>query len=270
MQYQEFSRDCALSGDPFSVREGAEAWPNEGRKGPVRCKWLSARLGRVAMILENTSASEGAGTPGPPWFAIRVKSNYERVAAQNLRAQGYEEYVPLYKCVRRWPTRTRVVELPLFPGYIFSRFDPNHRTPILKIPGVVNLVCTGKTPAAVDAGELAAISRILSTSLEVEPCPYFQAGERVVLRHGPLCGLEGTVVEAKSNSRLVVSVTLLQRSVAVEIDPVWASAAAPARNWAARLLPPAGEAAGGGPRRFMGSPGATERGFRVAGTPRPM
>jgi transcription antitermination factor NusG len=113
------------------------------------------------------------------------------------------------------------VELPLFPGYVFCRFNPADRLPILTAPGVVQIVGVGKVPAPVDDNELAAVRRILDSRLLAEPWPFLNVGERVLVAHGSLNGLEGIIVALKKNCRLVVSVTLLNRSVAVEIDRSW-------------------------------------------------
>jgi transcription antitermination factor NusG len=155
------------------------------------------------------------------WFALRVRSNFEKPAAVALRGRGYEEFLPLYRAVRVWPTRIREVEVPLFPGYVFCRFNAADRLPILTTPGVVHIVGVGKTPAPIDNDELAAVRRILDSRLLAEPWPFVNVGERVLVAHGSLNGLEGIIVSLKKNCRLVVSVTLLQRSVAVEIDRSW-------------------------------------------------
>jgi transcription antitermination factor NusG len=155
------------------------------------------------------------------WFAVRVRSNFEKPAAEALRGRGYEEFLPVYRALRVWPTRIREVEVPLFPGYLFCRFNPADRLPILTTPGVVHIVGVGKTPSPVDNEELAAVRRILDSRLLAEPWPFVNVGERVLVVHGSLNGLEGIIVSLKKNCRLVVSVTLLQRSVAVEIDRSW-------------------------------------------------
>ncbi len=164
--------------------------------------------------------------PGLNWYAIRVASNFEKATAQALRGRGIDEFLPVYS--RLQSTRNgscRNLELPLFPGYIFGRFDIRSRLPVLTIPGVLHIVGFGRTPAPVDAEELAAIKRIIDSRLSLEPCPFLEIGERVFIERGPLEGLEGMVLQFKGTYRLIVSVTLLQRSVAADID----------RNWVSRL-----------------------------------
>jgi transcription antitermination factor NusG len=167
-----------------------------------------------------------------PWFAIRVRSNFEKVAAIALRNRGYVEFLPVHMCRRRWSDRYKIIERPLFPGYVFSRFDPNKRLPILSTPGVVHIVGFGNVPVPVDSAEIAAIEAIVKSGLAAEPYPFLQVGDRILIEEGPLAGLEGILVESNRRCRLVAAITLLQRSVAVEIDPAWVRSVAPLRRLA--------------------------------------
>ncbi len=163
-------------------------------------------------------------TPGliSPWFALRVKSNYEKSVAFRLRNMGYAEFLPLYRRLRRWPTGQRVVSLPLFPGYLFSSFDPEERQPILKIPGVLHIVSSQSIPVPVDSGELSAVRRVLESPQFSEPWPFLNVGDRVLLVRGPLAGIRGVLIRVEERSyRVIVSVALLQRSLAVEVDRDW-------------------------------------------------
>lgn len=158
-------------------------------------------------------------TPGLlPWFAVQVRTKHELAIADCLRAKGYEHFLPLYKCRRTWSDRIKEVQLPLFPGYLFCRFDPHARLPILKTPGVVQVVGNGRTPTPVDDLEVAALQTLVASGLPNQPWPFLQTGDRVQIQAGPLRGLEGLLVAFKGNCHLVLSVSLLQRSVAVEID----------------------------------------------------
>jgi transcription antitermination factor NusG len=147
-----------------------------------------------------------------------VRSNCEKVVASSLKGKGYAEFLPLYRKLSRRAGPAKEVELPLFPGYVFSAFDVNHRLPILTIPGVVHVVGVGRAPESIDRDELLAVERFVASSLAVEPWPFLKTGDAVVVDRGPLAGLEGTLVQIRASHRLVVSLTLLQRSVAVEID----------------------------------------------------
>jgi len=155
------------------------------------------------------------------WFALRVKSRSERVVATIAGNKGYEEFLPVYHSRRRWSDRTKSIELPLFPGYVFCRLDPNHRLPLLTIPGALHFVGIGKVPVPIDDAEIASIQAAVHSGLTIEPWSYLEVGQTVRLDHGPLAGLEGMLVEVRKQHRLVVSVTLLQRAVAVEIEREW-------------------------------------------------
>jgi transcription antitermination factor NusG len=155
------------------------------------------------------------------WFALRVKSRCEKVVCTIARNKGFEEFLPLYECRRRWSDRTQSVDLPLFPGYVFCRLDPQQRFPLLTIPGALQLVGIGKIPVPIDDSEIIAIQSAVTSGLSAEPWPFLEAGQRVRLEDGPLAGMEGFLVEVRKRYRVVVSVTLLKRSVAVEIDSEW-------------------------------------------------
>jgi len=159
-----------------------------------------------------------------PWYALRVKGRHEKKTAVLLQDKGYEYFLPLFTSTRHWSDRIKEIEFPLFPGYLFCRFGPHERVPILKTSGVLSIVGIGTMPTPVDPGEIAGIQAIVRSELPVQPWPFLQIGQRVRIDSGALCGLQGIIVHVKSQTRLVVSLTLLQRSVAVEIDSARVSA----------------------------------------------
>jgi transcription antitermination factor NusG len=154
------------------------------------------------------------------WYAIRVKSNRERVTADSLKGKGLEVFLPEYRSQSRKNTR-RSSSLPLFAGYLFCRFDPLNRLPILMVPGVVHIVGFGKDPEPVDPEEMSRLFALTECQLELEPHPYPPVGEHIRLQNGPLRGIDGIILAHEGEDRLVVSVTLLQRSVAVQIERDW-------------------------------------------------
>lgn len=140
-----------------------------------------------------------------------------------LRAKGYDEYLPVYPSRRRWSDRVKQVNVPLFPGYLFCRFDPRVRlVPILSTAGVIGIVGSGKTPIPISEEEIEAVRRVLHSGLAIQQWPFLGVGSRVYIERGPLSGIEGVITNADKIFRLVVSVRLLKRSVAVEIDRDWA------------------------------------------------
>jgi transcription antitermination factor NusG len=159
--------------------------------------------------------------PPFPWYALHVRPRYEKQISQNLKQKGFEEFLPLYSSRRKWSDRYKVVEMPLFPGYLFCRIDRNIRMPVLVIPGVIRIVGFGDELTPVSEEEVSAIRSIVKSGYPAEPWPFLKVGQRVRIVEGALEGLEGILIKSKAGSRLVVSVDLLQRSVAVEIDAAW-------------------------------------------------
>jgi transcription antitermination factor NusG len=157
-----------------------------------------------------------------PWYALQVRPRYEKQVATTLLNKGYEGFLPLYRCKRRWSDRIRQIELPLFAGYLFCRLDITRRLPVLTTPGVIQFVGIGKTPLPVDEREISSVLAVVTAGLDAEPHPYLRAGQRVRIDHGTLSGVEGIVQVSKKPARLIVSVSLLQRSVSIEIDEAWA------------------------------------------------
>lgn len=156
-----------------------------------------------------------------PWYAIRVKSNREWIAMQALRGKNYEVFLPVYHLARCRNNQKRTLEVPLFAGYVFSRFDPVRRLPILMTPAVVHIVGIGNVPTPVDPEEMVAVLEVAKSGLPVSPHPYLRAGQKVRLDGGPLRGASGTLLEQGDGDKLVVSISLLQRSIAVAVEPDW-------------------------------------------------
>lgn len=153
-----------------------------------------------------------------PWFALQVRGCHELNVAQHLSGNGFEWFLPMYKCRKRWSDRIKEVDSPLFPGYLFCRFDPQNRLPILTTPGVIQIVGYSRAPVPIDEAEIHAIQRLVGSGLPNEPLAYLAVGDRVRIESGPLRGLKGILAKIKGDRRLILSVTLLQRSVSVEID----------------------------------------------------
>jgi len=152
------------------------------------------------------------------WYAAYTRANHERRVAEQLGTRSVEHFLPLYTSVRQWKDRRVKLEMPLFPGYVFVRMALRDRLPVLQIPGLACLVGFNGMPAALPADEIETLRASLMGGVRAQPHPYLAVGRRVSLQSGPLAGLTGTVVRRKSGPRFVVSVDLIQRSVAVELD----------------------------------------------------
>lgn len=145
----------------------------------------------------------------------------EGTIAAQLEGQGFECFLPKYKSIREWSDRKKEVEQPLFPGYVFCRFEYTQRQSVVVTPGVMQVVGCGRTPMPVEDREIEAIQIAVASGISSQPWPYLEVGERVKIHTGKLIGLEGILVNFKGNHRVVLSVSLLQRSVALEVDLAW-------------------------------------------------
>jgi len=155
------------------------------------------------------------------WYAIRVKPHFESVSSRELHAKGYEEFLPLYRARRFWSDRVKESAFPLFPGYIFCRFILRDRYVVLNTTGVLYVLSAGKDPVPVNPGEIESIQVMCNSGMLLEPWPHLETGARVVVERGPLAGTAGVIVRIKGQYRLVVSLSILQRSITAEVERDW-------------------------------------------------
>jgi transcription antitermination factor NusG len=168
-------------------------------------------------------------TDGIKWFALQVRTRWENSTALLLSGKGYQTLLPTYQRRKRWNGRLKQLNAPLFPGYVFCQFDALNRLPILVTPGVIAVVGRGRVPVPVDDAEITALRTVVSSGLSSEPWPYLEIGQKIRIESDALRGLEGILIKFKGNHRMVVSVSLLRRSVALEIDRDCVSPLYPAR-----------------------------------------
>lgn len=156
------------------------------------------------------------------WFGVRVRPKGEARASNALSMRGFEAFLPTRKVRRHWSDRVKTLDEPLFPGYLFCRFDPRERIRILDVPAVIQIVGIASTPVPVSDAEISALQTMVTSRLMLTPWPYLSCGQQVRIGYGPLTGVQGIVTRAEDgNPRVVVSITLLQRSVATEIERDW-------------------------------------------------
>ena len=154
----------------------------------------------------------------PRWYAAYTSANHEKRVALQLGQRSVEHFLPLYDSVRRWKDRRMKLQLPFFPGYVFVRLALRDRLQVLQVPGVAKLVGFNGLPSALPDSEIEAIQTCLARKAGLEPHPYVQVGRRVRVKAGPLEGLEGIVVRKKNRVRFVISLDLIHRSAAVEVE----------------------------------------------------
>lgn len=151
------------------------------------------------------------------WYAIYTCSRHEKIVQQQLDAKTVECYLPLYQSLRRWNDRKALVDLPLFPGYLFVRIALSARLRVLTVPGVVRIISFNGKPASLTNEEIDALRASVSMQA-AEPYPYLAKGTRVLIKSGPLKGLEGVVMRRKNKLRAVISIHSIMQSYAVELD----------------------------------------------------
>jgi transcriptional antiterminator NusG len=153
-----------------------------------------------------------------PWFAIWTRSRHEKVVQEQLDARNIEVFLPTVTRWSRWKDRRKQVTWPLFPGYCFARFAPTETLPILKCPGVVNIVSIAGEPAPIPEYEVEGIRRLVTSELQFDPCPFVREGMMVEVVYGPLKGVIGRLVKKGTHARLILAVELVSRAVSVTVD----------------------------------------------------
>jgi len=152
------------------------------------------------------------------WFAVYTNSRHEKIVARHFSQRQIESFLPIYQKVHRWAKRSSVtLELPLFPNYVFVHMAPPQRVSVLAVPGVLGIVGQGRISSALSDAEMESLRTGLERN-KAEPHPYLVAGERVRIRAGSMEGMEGVLVRKKNELRVVLTLDLIRRSVAVEVD----------------------------------------------------
>jgi transcription antitermination factor NusG len=151
------------------------------------------------------------------WYAVYTRHQHEKAASEALRSKGIDVLLPLYRTVHRWKDRSKVVQLPLFPGYLFLQANLDRRLEILKTPGVCWIVSNGGSPCPISAREMEGVRALATNPDNSQPHPFLTSGDRVRVRSGHFAGVEGVLVRLKNHFRVVISVQLLQQSAAIEV-----------------------------------------------------
>ncbi len=168
-------------------------------------------------LMENETKVQDPGARNQ-WHALYTRHQHEKPIARILSSRGHEVFLPLYAATHRWQDRTKQLWLPLFPCYVFIRGGLDRQLQILSTPGVFTVVGWAGCPAIIPDEQIDDVRQIVESSILVEPHCYLKCGDRVRVRSGALLGLEGILARKKNLFRLVVSLEMLGRSAAVEID----------------------------------------------------
>jgi len=167
---------------------------------------------------EHRSVSPLGEQTGTAWYAIYTRHQHEKTVAQILTVKGLQTWLPVYETSRRWNDRVKLLTLPLFPCYVFIKGDSHRRLDVLTTPGVHEFVSSGGHPAPIPAAEVEAIRKGIASGARVEPHPLLRNGDWVSIKSGPLQGVQGILVRKKNLYRLILSVEMLGKAVALEVE----------------------------------------------------
>ena len=182
---------------------------------------LFRRWELIGQEAQTTLASDASTVPRQEplrWYGVQVRPRCEVRSAAALDNRGYESFLPIGMIRRRWSDRIKETRVPLIPGYVFCRLDIQRRLGVLTSPGVVCIVGSGKAPLPIEEREISLLRALVASGLDAQPCPYLGEGSRVEIDRGPLRGVVGVIARLSGRQRLVVSIPLLQRSLAVELE----------------------------------------------------
>ncbi|MGA8220494.1 MAG: UpxY family transcription antiterminator [Candidatus Acidiferrales bacterium] len=163
--------------------------------------------------------SDSPGALPEAWYAVYTKHQHEKSARDQLSKKGFEVLLPLYRSARRWKDRSKIIDAPLFPCYLFLRARLERKLEVLQTPGVFWIVGNGGQAAPVPECDIDAIRKITQSDAEVQPHPFLRCGDRARIHSGPLAGVEGILIRVKNNYRIVLSVELLKQGASLEVDP---------------------------------------------------
>jgi len=154
----------------------------------------------------------------PRWYAAYTSANHEKRVSEQLLQRDIEHFLPQYASVRRWKDRRMILQMPLFPGYVFVRLALSERLRVLQVPGVARLVGFNGSPAVLPDNEIESLKITVAAHFRAQPHPYLTIGQRVRVKRGALQGVVGILVRKKNALRLVLSIDLIMRSASVEVE----------------------------------------------------
>ena len=152
------------------------------------------------------------------WFALQVKPRHEFVTATTLQNKGFDHFMPVYTRERQWSDRKRKITLPLFTGYVFCRFSPHAKLPIITTAGVLRIVGSSKGATPISGEEIETIRKVTLLGRKVQPCCYIPVGSKVTIEEGPKAGLKGMFKGQRIRSEMIISVDLVQQSISIDVE----------------------------------------------------
>jgi transcription termination/antitermination protein NusG len=215
-----------------AVRRGVDRCPSRAECASVLSSLLDLRARRDCRVHEmgptpRERRPNSLVVESVQWFALHVKRRYEQAVAASLQGKNIESLVPVWKERRRWSDRLKTVQSPIFPGYVFCRLKPRGRLAAVRTPGVIRLVGFGGQACPLEAAEVESLLALSAKQVTAQPCGYLPIGQRVRLVDGPLTGLTGVLARSDNANRLIVSIDILQRSIAVDVGDARVQTVAP-------------------------------------------
>ena len=174
--------------------------------------------GSRSIIANNSAEISPVEMDHARWYAAYTWARHEKKVAQHLAERGITYFLPLYTSIHKWNKKTAMVAKPLFPGYVFVQVSHRSRYQPLSVPGVVHFVGTAKAPAEIPAEEMESLRNAILSGSKIEPHPYLAPGNRVRIASGPMAGITGTIQRNSKGCKIIISVEMIMRSVAVEVD----------------------------------------------------
>lgn len=172
----------------------------------------------ITMYSEPSSLTEDVVQSEMLWYAGYTASRHEKRVAEHFAQRGVEHFLPLYETIHRWNNGRHRVQLPLFPGYIFVRIALRDRRRVIEVPGFARLVGFNSLPCPLPEADIRRMKEALNKGVVAEPYPYLTVGTRVEIRNGPMQGMTGILLRRQNKCRVVISVDLIMRSMAVEVE----------------------------------------------------
>jgi transcription antitermination factor NusG len=176
-------------------------------------------MSNLVDLLSNSTTIPVLASGCPPrWYALYTHPRHEKVVTEQLQSKSLEAFLPTFTTESRWKDRRVRIQTPVFPGYVFTRIHLSERSKVLAVPGVARMLSYNRAPAPIDDSEIDAVKLCLERAVSLEVHPLLEVGDRVRVRSGVLEGLEGLISRCKNTRRLIVPISLINQSVAVEVD----------------------------------------------------
>lgn len=154
--------------------------------------------------------------PVPQWFAVQVTPQHEQKVALQLGVKEQEYFLPMIQSRRHWSDRLKILDRPLFPGYVFCRTSRPFFGCVLGTLGVIRIVSFGGRPYPVSDDEISALRSVIKFGRDLRTVPYISIGDKVQIASGPLAGIAGLITRINNQTRVVISVSLIMKSVSIE------------------------------------------------------